>query len=151
MVFPHDILFEMFNHLYHDYRTLFRCLLVNREWCELAVKILWSNPNLEHLKTIYTLLLNLNEHEREMIGPSDIIPEDAPDLMFDYRSFILTVSSDKLVEGINNWLEHVGKNRINSSSIIIPMLLMFLREGNRLKYLYLDGVQYNRSHKCELK
>ncbi|KAF0524542.1 hypothetical protein F8M41_015156 [Gigaspora margarita] len=146
---PLECLVKIFGSL--DYKTLFTCLCVNREWRELVVLILWSNPDLTHAKTIRTLLLKLNEDESAIIGPKNILPKDDPNLCFDYPNFVSTVSSYDLDNGINNWLKSIDKKRNNSSSILISMILMFLRTGSKLTNLVLDGITYYRSHKCDLK
>src|ERR1044071_10476406 len=38
---PADCLNEIFEYLENDKATLFSCLLVNRLWCEISVRILW--------------------------------------------------------------------------------------------------------------
>ena len=38
-----DCLYEIFEYLEDDKVTLHSCLLVNRLWCEIAVRILWRN------------------------------------------------------------------------------------------------------------
>ena len=40
---PADCLNEIFEYLEDDKVTLRSCLLVNRLWCEVAVRILWRN------------------------------------------------------------------------------------------------------------
>src|SRR6266542_6275676 len=39
-----DCLFMIFNELENDRSILYSCLLVNREWCENVVPILWKHP-----------------------------------------------------------------------------------------------------------
>ena len=40
---PTDCLNEIFEYLEEDKTALHSCLLVNRLWCEMAVRILWRN------------------------------------------------------------------------------------------------------------
>src|SRR5436190_4385200 len=40
---PADCLNEIFEYLEEDKITLHSCLLVNRLWCQVAVRILWMN------------------------------------------------------------------------------------------------------------
>src|SRR5436189_2377655 len=39
-----DCLFMIFNELENDKSALYSCLLVNREWCEDIVPVLWKHP-----------------------------------------------------------------------------------------------------------
>ena len=41
---PTDCLNDIFEYLEKDKFSLQSCLLVNRLWCEVAVRILWNNP-----------------------------------------------------------------------------------------------------------
>ena len=41
---PTDCLNDIFEYLEKDKFSLHSCLLVNRLWCEVAVRILWNNP-----------------------------------------------------------------------------------------------------------
>src|SRR6059058_120759 len=40
---PADCLNEIFENLYDEKITLHSCLLVNRLWCKISVRILWRN------------------------------------------------------------------------------------------------------------
>nr|CAG8581739.1 11921_t:CDS:2 [Entrophospora candida] len=41
---PSDCLSEIFSYLENDMSTLHSCILVNRLWCEIAIKYLWKQP-----------------------------------------------------------------------------------------------------------
>ena len=61
---PADCLNEIFEYLEKDKATLRSCLLVNRLWCEVSVRILWRNifdfkyfmHYTEHILELYLLV-----------------------------------------------------------------------------------------------
>src|ERR1043165_6517875 len=55
-----DILLLIFEKLYDDNNSLFSCLLVNKQWCQMAVPILWSDP----------MKINFNEQLLDIIKHS---------------------------------------------------------------------------------
>src|SRR6266545_7191232 len=98
---PADCLNEIIEYLEEDRISLSSCLLVNRLWCTVAVRILWrnvwsiqyhSNPKQRHaplsiLSTLIACLPNesknfLNIHEISIPTPTSNLPS------FDYISFI---------------------------------------------------------------
>src|SRR3954451_21148274 len=41
---PVECIREILEYLYDDTNSLHSCLLVNRNWCEITIPILWRNP-----------------------------------------------------------------------------------------------------------
>jgi len=55
---PADCLNEIFEYFEYDNDTLRSCLLVNRLWCELSVRILWKDDSNWNYVTLISCLPN---------------------------------------------------------------------------------------------
>jgi hypothetical protein len=91
--YSNELLYKIFNNLDDDNNSLFSLLLVNRNWCENAVSILWKRPfnyglESDKLKKLILILLSqLTLQERIDLKLKDI--KDIPNnTMFDYAWFI---------------------------------------------------------------
>src|SRR5687768_16271299 len=88
---PADCLNEIFEHLKDvDLRS---CLLVNRLWCTVSVRILWKN-----IQNYNTLISCLPNESKELLYKNKIIlstPTSKPPL-FDYVAFIKTLSIEEI-------------------------------------------------------
>ncbi|GBC06310.1 hypothetical protein RclHR1_06760005 [Rhizophagus clarus] len=91
--FSNELLQKIFNNLDDDNNSLFSLLLVNKNWCENAVAILWRRPfsyNIQRdkmKKIIPTLLSQITLQERIDLGLKDILAIPTKTL-FDYGWFI---------------------------------------------------------------
>src|SRR5690349_8231708 len=106
---PNECLIEIFNNFQTKYKTLFSCLLVNRQWCRLIVPILWSEPT-EHFddkRLIRIYLSALNAEEQALLIPFNIILPSYPRLLFEYVSYTTSVGFN-LSYGVENWLKSDG-------------------------------------------
>src|ERR1043165_4784155 len=100
---PSDCLNEIFEYLEEDEVTLYSCLLTNRLWCEIAVRILWRNVwdvqynNQSHvpLVIINTLITCLPNESKDLLCKKEIIiaPPTWKPSSFNYASFckVLTI------------------------------------------------------------
>src|ERR671926_376504 len=91
---PADCLHEIFEYLEDDKLTLFSCLLVNRLWCELSVRFLWSNSSNYHTNTFITLIACFPNESKEILHDNGIVIP-APTLkssMFNYAAFCKSLS-----------------------------------------------------------
>src|ERR1700761_6890429 len=99
---PVDCLNEIFEHLEDDKITLRSCLLVNRLWCEVAVRILWRDiwsfqysvsyrPYRTHVPSsiISTLVACLSNESKNLLNKNEIfIPTSTSNPpLFNYGSF----------------------------------------------------------------
>src|SRR5690242_17507093 len=101
---PNECLFKIFDNFRTNYKCLFSCLLVNRDWCRIIVPILWSKP-IDHScsgKLIRTCLSLLNYEEQALLIPFRIILPTYPKPLFEYTSYA-TSSSYYLEDGIDKW------------------------------------------------
>src|SRR6266540_6216914 len=111
---PADCLYEIFEHLKNkcferDIISLHSCLLVNRFWCEVAVKILWRDilsfeyDSNSSSKLVSTLIACLPNESKNLLYKNEIFiptPTSNPPL-FNYISFIKVLSTltiDQIIE-----------------------------------------------------
>src|SRR3954451_16549684 len=107
---PADCLNEIFENLEDDKTTLHSCLLVNRLWCRVSVRILWRNiwsfkyyvPNSRRLKVasaiLSTLIACLPDESKEFLHNNGIFistPTLSP-LLFNYASFCKVLSINEI-------------------------------------------------------
>ncbi|PKY37566.1 hypothetical protein RhiirA4_438763 [Rhizophagus irregularis] len=85
---PTDCLNEIFEYLEEDKITLRSCLLVNRLWCEIAVRILWRN--------VWSFQYSVNYNPYRTHVPLAIIEEEIGTLK-------LILNNCQYLETINIW------------------------------------------------
>src|SRR5437016_5279301 len=86
---PADCLNEIFEYFCRDKVTLHSCLLVNRLWCEVSVRILWRT-----VRNYNTLIACLPNDSKEILRKNKInfsTPTSKPPL-FNYIEFIKSLS-----------------------------------------------------------
>ncbi|PKC70758.1 hypothetical protein RhiirA1_532484 [Rhizophagus irregularis] len=96
--FNRDVLVLILEELKSDKKSLFSCLLVNRTWCLIAVRILWRNPwqyfttiNSKIIMLFNVLFLHLSKESRDILkgqGIDNHITESHECPLFDYINFI---------------------------------------------------------------
>src|SRR5688572_32350513 len=98
-----DCLNEIFEYLEEDEATLRSCLLVNRLWCEVSVRILWKI-----IRNYNTLIACLPNESKEILYKNGIITSTSTSNppMFNYSSFCNVLSVDQLYVEIRQLLEN---------------------------------------------
>src|ERR1051325_892843 len=99
---PIDCLNEIFEYLEEDGFTLHLCLLVNRLWCEVSVRILWRS-----IRNYNTLIACLPNESKEILTRNGIITSTLVAPMFNYPSFCKVLS----VSNVNNEIDKLFKNK----------------------------------------
>src|ERR1043166_4021802 len=92
---PADCLNEIFEYLDNDKVTLHSCLLVNRLWCEISVRILWSS-----VWNYDTLITCLPKESKEILYKNGIVASTSiskPPL-FNYVAFIRKLDIDIIIK-----------------------------------------------------
>src|SRR6266498_4635023 len=103
---PTDCLNEILEHLEQDKTTLHSCLLVNRHWCKISVRILWRNIwSFNHkcslrvaTSILSTSIACLPNESKEFLQKNKIFistPTSKPPL-FNYVSFCKVLSICKI-------------------------------------------------------
>ena len=92
---PADCLNEIFEYFDKDKLTLHSCLLVNRLWCEVSVRILWTS-----VWNYDTLIACLPNESKEILYKNGIIPSSistSKPPLFNYVAFIKNLEIDKVI------------------------------------------------------
>lgn len=99
-----EVLEKILENLNDDKNTLFSCMLVNRYWCKLAARILWSKPF--HLsyspKLVRSYLPFFPSDSKVTIGLQSNQKSKPP--LFDYPSFIRRISVYYMCCGIRSYI-----------------------------------------------
>src|ERR1041384_2503979 len=120
---PADCLNEIFEYLEEDKVTLRSCLLVNRLWCEVSVRILWRS-----IRNYNTLIACLPTESKEILSENGIITSTLAAPTFNYPSFCKVLS----VFRVYNEIEKLFKNK---RSIVIQEIFKLLMNQISLKKL----------------
>jgi hypothetical protein len=156
---PTDCLDEILEHLENDKSTLHSCLLVNRLWCKISVKILWRNiwwfkyivyreqhPLRVASSILSTLVACLPNESKELLYKNKIFiptPTSKPPL-FNYANFCKVLSIFEIVKLVENVLSNES-SPINSLSlkdrnylVTKEVFKMFTNQISSLKKLTYD-------------
>ena len=121
---PADCLDEIFEYLENDKVTLHSCLLVNRLWCKISVRILWKNiwsfkytvAYQHRLKVasaiLSTLIACLPSESKELLHKNEIFistPTSNPPL-FNYATFCKVLSIYEIGRIIDDVLKKEPSN-----------------------------------------
>ncbi|RIA97025.1 hypothetical protein C1645_856052 [Glomus cerebriforme] len=154
---PADCLNEIFEYLEDDKITLRSCLLVNRLWCEIVVRILWRNVwNFQYsvykpyrrihvpLTLIRTLISCLPNESKDLLYENEIFITNSTrkPSFFNYASFCKVLSIHEIDQMIQYVLEkHQSitsrKLSLNYNKYLLSqeILKMFMNEISSLKSL----------------
>ncbi|GES83018.1 hypothetical protein GLOIN_2v1876445 [Rhizophagus clarus] len=136
---PADCLNEIIEYLEYDNATLHSCLLVNRFWCKVSVRILWRN--IQNYKTIISCLPN---ESKELLNKNKIVIStfNSKTPLFNYVSFIKYLS----IYNINNIIKSILQNfqsitpqSLNHKKYIVAMeIYKLIMSQTSLRELYLN-------------
>src|SRR5688572_12753067 len=107
-----DCLLEIFEYLENDPRSLHFCVLVNRQWCQHAIPVLWRNPwkyrqggCLKNLIDIY--ISTLPEKTQNKLSRDEIIEFPLFNkLTFEYSKFLQSIVLSELDNDIRLWVHN---------------------------------------------
>src|SRR5689334_4123693 len=117
---PADCLNEIFEHLEEDKITLHSCLLVNRLWCKISVRILWKDiwdfkyfVPYKHQPKVVSAILNtliscLSNESEELLHNNGIFtstPISKPTL-FNYPSFCKVLPVNEIGQIIKEYFKN---------------------------------------------
>src|SRR6266540_347068 len=116
-----ECLYEIFEYL-EDKTDLYSCLLVNRLWCKVSVRILWTN-----IQNYHTLVTCLPNESKEILRRNEIIistPTSKPPL-FNYVAFIKSFSMNEIGGKIKNILKKHLSIRFNNNKYTVVLQEIF--------------------------
>src|SRR6266536_1102174 len=138
-----DCLNEIFEYLENDIVSLYSCLLVNRLWCEVSVRILWRNNYKYNKRTYNTLISCLPDESKEILSKNGIIisiPTSNPP-MFNYASFCKFLLINQVYYQVGELLRNqqiISSSNLNKNNKIIvaqELLKLFVKQIPSLKKL----------------
>src|SRR6266498_1903907 len=139
---PVDCLYEILGFLENDKGTLYSCLLVNRIWCQVSVRILWRNIWIfkyslspQRQQILSTLVACLPDESKDFLHKNGIFittPTLKPPL-FNYASFCKVLSTHEIDLIIQFGLEH--HNPSIKYLVSQEILKMFMNKISSLKEL----------------
>src|SRR6266540_1333231 len=121
-----DCLNELFELLREEEVTLRSCLLVNRLWCEVSVRILWTR-----IQNYNTLIACLPNESKEILYKNQIIistPTSKPPL-FNYVEFIKSLSINEIVE---NHLQPMTSQKLDDNKMMVIIRELFKMFMNQI-------------------
>ena len=130
-------------------KNLYSCLLVNKEWCENAVPVLWSAVfyPIQTIRTgtITTYLSCLNLEKRQILQKQAgiNIPTRRRRSMFEYASYLTELNFDKFLKTIFLWCKkHRKPYRITRRHelVIRSLLELFSLRRANIKYFAMNNV-----------
>src|SRR3954451_629019 len=113
---PADCLNEIFNYLEYDKVTLYSCLLVNRLWCDVSVRILWRD-----IRNYNTLIACLPNSSKEILYNNRIIisTPTSKSPIFNYAAFCMVLSINQVNYEVKRLLENQRSQNLTYSIYIV--------------------------------
>ncbi|CAG8571579.1 5495_t:CDS:1 [Ambispora gerdemannii] len=135
---PSDCYNQIFENLENDRDALYSCILVNRQWCQSAIPVLWSQPfRLLNIcrdpaeyspeswrkragQLVETYFLSLNEEEKRALKRKRVYlsreitapPEAKPRPIFDYPHLLRRVDLGEVFAALLGWIEYTQENKM---------------------------------------
>ena len=140
-----DVLFLIFKELQSDKHSLYRCLLVNRTWCEVAVSVLWKVPVRNYIthKSDHRLFylsksliyLYSSDKSRGILKNRGIdVCNQKP--LFDYISFWKYLNLHDLLYKIADFMKIMKVEESKIPIIKNEILKQFINGNTRFTHLY---------------
>ncbi|CAB5323363.1 unnamed protein product [Rhizophagus irregularis] len=137
---PADCLNEIFEHLENEKFTLQSCMLVNRYWCGVSVRIFWRNVRNYNTSNFSTLIACLPITSKEILYNNGIVIS-TPTLKtpaFNYASFCKVLSVNRVYYKIEKLLENQQNISPQSLKNYTPVVAqeifqMFMKEISSLR------------------
>lgn len=151
-ILPYDCIADILRFLRDDKKTLYECLFVDRNFCQLTVPLLWSRPfEKENMKKSYiiinTLVTCLKEKEKLQLMKEFNDSIEIKTALFDYASYIKGFDYQNFEYAIKKWTESYFNYFVQPFNIHIFIFqlmgdLIFTRTKN-FKMLNLSHDKYH--------
>jgi hypothetical protein len=150
---PDDCILNILKYLYKDHKTLFSCLLINKQWCEITIPILWRKPWKLGISTEFwefitdSLILCLSDYSKQVLHINGIIPSSilSQKPKFDYVSYINYISQDIITKFVNNYItlnfEEETFSSMHKDLLFEEIWKMFLNQCISLKSITLPNIK----------
>ncbi|GBB86752.1 hypothetical protein RclHR1_13150008 [Rhizophagus clarus] len=130
---PVDCLNEIFEHLKDDKHTLYSCVLVNRLWCEVSVRIFWRDIRDYSTSNFSTLIACLPNESKKILYDNGIIISALTSKFptFNYASFCKILSISRVyynkIEKLLNSKKNISRQKLrNKTNIVSQEILKML-------------------------
>ncbi|PKC07061.1 hypothetical protein RhiirA5_418737 [Rhizophagus irregularis] len=137
---PADCLNEIFEHFENDKFTLHSCMLVNRYWCGVSVRIFWRNGQNYNTSNLNTLIACLPITSKEILYNNEIIISTSTlkTPIFNYASFCKVLSVNRVYYKIEKLLEnqqYISPQILKYYTLIVAQEIfqMFMNEISSLR------------------
>src|SRR6266498_4421592 len=109
---PSLCLFKILEFHSNDLLMLYRCALVNRDWCQLTIPFLWKRPfSLLHLYTLDTsskrlidiYISGFSSKERKLINLREKEEEIPTQSLFNYITFLRELDVAQASNCVSSW------------------------------------------------
>ncbi|EXX72860.1 uncharacterized protein OCT59_009643 [Rhizophagus irregularis] len=142
-----DCINDILGYLDRDKITLRSCLLVNRLWCNISVKILWSNVWNYDSSNYSTLIACLPDESKEILNINGIIisPPTSKPPMFNYASFCKVLSDYHIKCGIERLLKNksISPKDLTVKTVAQEIYKLLMNQISSLKTLHIDPLSMN--------
>lgn len=120
-----DCINEIIEYLNNDRITLHSCLLVNRLWCKISVRIYWRE-----IRNLNTLIACIPDESKEILFKNGITILTSKPPVFNYASFCKFLSVYEINYKVNKFLtkRHITQHLNESKVIMIKEIYKFLME-----------------------
>src|ERR1051325_11211013 len=148
---PIDCINEIFKYLEKDRITLHSCLLVNRLWCKIFVRILWGNllyfrcefrADFRYevsLQILNTLLACLPKESKDLLQENGIFISTSKPPLFNYASFCKALTIKIIGKMIGYFLIDTTRPTLPTNFeftlLLQEIMKMFMRQIPALKEL----------------
>ncbi|CAB5393162.1 unnamed protein product [Rhizophagus irregularis] len=114
--FPIDCLNDIIEYLEDESNTLYSCLLVNRSWCKISVRIYWR-----YIRNLSTLIACLPNDSKEILYNNGISISTSKTPVFNYASFCKYLEVRKVIKDIEHFLriQDISVQNLNDITIIV--------------------------------
>ena len=140
---PSDCLNDIFDYLKNDMVALRSCLLVNRLWCEVSVRIIWRDTCNYSNSSYRTLIAYLPRESKDILYKNGIIISTPTSKfpIFNYASFCKVLSINRVHCKIEEFLKNEQPislqiyNNNNTHIAVQEICRMLMNQNSSLKGL----------------
>ncbi|RIA97845.1 hypothetical protein C1645_871085 [Glomus cerebriforme] len=135
---PTDCLNEIFEYLEDDMVNLHSCLLVNRLWCKVSVRIFWRDASNFRDSNFRTLIACLPNESKEILYKNGIVISipTSKSPMFNYATFCKVLSINRVRYKFELLLKDQQFIRHNTFILAQELCKLYMSQIGSLKRLY---------------
>src|SRR5688572_9073120 len=135
---PPELLTEIFKYIEDDCKTLYSCILVNKQWHSINIPTLWRNPfySPNSIKILINCLLEEDKDSLTGVELNFELLEKAP--LYNYARFCI------IIEKQHNFIYLIKTSVSNPLQILINKLVNFILDHSAgIRKLCLYNIDFN--------